>query len=954
MPTCPPIHPTTELSRHVLHVGGLLAGLLLLTTGPALAQTGAASGRVTDAESGEPLPGAYVSFAGTALRDASDIQGDYRISNVPTGEQTLVVSYIGYVADSIAVRIAAGETLRQDVALRFATIAGQEVVVSAQLEGQTQAINQQLTSNTIVNVVSSDRIRELPDQNAAESVGRLPGISIQRNAGEGQQIVVRGLSPRFNSVTVNGERIPSTDPDSRAVDLSLISPDVLAGIEVFKALTPDMDADAIGGTVNLVIRRAPEGLRGNLSLQSGYNDQSSSFGQYRGSFTASNRFLGSRLGMLATGSIQRATRDSDVLTADYTFRQQVGDNPARIDVENFNLATRTETRDRYNGSVALDYQLPAGGSLMLSSFVGRTDRDEIQLRKRYRVGSFTTEYDLRDRQLFSQLFNASLSGYHPFSRVEVDWQGAYSYTLNKTPYSNYGRFVETGAFETGLPFDQGPEVIPGFARNNLAATVFQYGTFNPERTADGDLTAQLNLKAPFSLGRSLAGYFKVGGKLRNKRRTRDLDEFRTPFAETNVIAAENPGLFTLYRNAGILFENFANTSFSDDEILNGQYTINAALDAGALDAFHEQFQDRYAVNVFTELSDYIAREQVTAGYAMMELNLGSKLLFLPGVRYERTANDYTGTFGSLRGNLGDIGTLRDTTGGQTYGEWLPMVHLRYRILRTLSLRLAATRTLSRPDYFNLVPFQRINEAELTLEQGNPNIRHTKAWNYDAIVSYITPVGLFSVGGFYKKLRDIDYRKEEFRVSEGPFANYRITEPTNAERSEVYGLELDAQTNLSFLPGLLSGVVVNANYTLVHSETPFPFFEIGPRSTAPPYAPTLIDTVRVGRLPGQSQNVANLSLGYERGGFSGRVSMIYQGNSLLTVGRRAELDGFTQAFTRWDASLSQRLGFADGLTVYLNINNVTNTPEGAYLGQVILPSREEYFGWTADAGVRYRF
>ena len=172
------------------------------------------------------------------------------------GEQQLQISYVGYQSMQAAVTITAGQTITFDAQLTFGVVEGEEIIVTAQAAGQAAAINQQLSSNTITNVVSAERIQELPDQNAAESVGRLPGISIERDAGEGQKVIIRGLSPKFNAITVNGERVPSTDGDDRSVDLSMISPDVLAGIEVFKALTPDKDADAIGGAVNLITRKA--------------------------------------------------------------------------------------------------------------------------------------------------------------------------------------------------------------------------------------------------------------------------------------------------------------------------------------------------------------------------------------------------------------------------------------------------------------------------------------------------------------------------------------------------------------------------------------------------------------------------------------------------------------------------------------------------------------------------
>ena len=238
------------------------------------ATTGIITGVVKDAQTGEPLPGANVSLQGTAIGAATDLDGEYRISRVPAGNYTLIVNFIGYRKETLPVKVLPGETTRLDAELDFEVVKGKAVVVTALLEGQLAAINQQLSSNTIVNIVASDRIQELPDANAAESVGRMPGVAIERNAGEGQKLIIRGMSPKFNAVTINGERIPATggsggaftvegagtvgltftpDTDDRSVDLSVISQDALASIELFKAPTADMDGDAIGGTVRFAI-----------------------------------------------------------------------------------------------------------------------------------------------------------------------------------------------------------------------------------------------------------------------------------------------------------------------------------------------------------------------------------------------------------------------------------------------------------------------------------------------------------------------------------------------------------------------------------------------------------------------------------------------------------------------------------------------------------------------------
>ncbi len=424
----------------------------------------------------------------------------------------------------------------------------------------------------------------MPDQNAAESIARLPGISIQRDAGEGQKVVVRGLSPKFNSITLNGVRIPSTDAADRSVDLSMISSDMLSGIEVFKALTPDKDGDAVGGSVNLVLKRAPTGLRGDFRGQTGYNHQRKEYGQYRGGLSLSDRFFEDQLGVLVTASLQRANRGSDRLSADYVFKREAAGAETRsiIQIENLNLAYRSEIRDRYGAGATLDYTV-GNTDLFLSSFLSKTDRDQVTRRKRYQVGSFWTEYDLTDRQQSTRLFTTSLRGEHKFDFADIDWQAAYSNSLQDVPYSHYGRFREVGAYNDGLIDDQGPQVIPQFARNDLASTWFLYATFNPQRVVDQERDIQLNTTIPFRFGEDIAGTVKVGGKYRGKDRTRNVTEFMTPFAEIDRIGQANPDKFTLYRAKNVLIENFADPNFHADNFMGDQYEMPFGLDRDRLE-----------------------------------------------------------------------------------------------------------------------------------------------------------------------------------------------------------------------------------------------------------------------------------------------------------------------------------------------------------------------------------
>ena len=196
-------------------------------------------GVVKDAQTGDPLPGANILFLGTGFGASTDINGTYTVQGVPSGSYTIRATYIGYNPKEIVVRIEEGVEVKQDFKLEAVGVQGEAVVITAQAVGQNQAINRQLTAPTIVNVVSAARIQELPDANAAESIGRLPGVSIIRNGGEGTQVVIRGLQPKYNNVTVDGVRMASSNPNDRSADLSMISPNMLEGIAYYKSLIPN-------------------------------------------------------------------------------------------------------------------------------------------------------------------------------------------------------------------------------------------------------------------------------------------------------------------------------------------------------------------------------------------------------------------------------------------------------------------------------------------------------------------------------------------------------------------------------------------------------------------------------------------------------------------------------------------------------------------------------------------
>ena len=459
---------------------------------------------------------ANVALMGTPIGTVTDEEGVFQLLNVKPGKYTLIFSYLSYNTIEQEIEIKSGDEQIKDGILEMASIMGEEVVVTAMMRGQTAAMNQQVNSNTIVNVVSKEKIMELPDQNAAETVARLPGVSLVRDGGEGTKVTLRGLAPRFNSITIDGEKIPSTSDQDRSVDLSMFSTDALAGIEFYKALLPDMDGDAIGGQINFTSRTASGGFKGNVRLQTGYNHLSKSFGQYKGSAFLENRFFEDKLGIIVGGGMQRADRSSDGFTGDYATESGTDvDGNTIFTVSKLNVTQKREVRYRYNANTTIDLKLDKG-SILFSSNFGQTNREEIRRRRRYRVDASYQEHDLRERHSNNMVLSNRLSGKHLlFNRLEVDWAGSYSLSTNRRPYVSTMRFRELGAFE--LSPEETYDDIVNSARNNVDATWLKDVYFDTYDVRDENYTIQANLKYPFSMGGKVKGYVKTGGKYRRKK-----------------------------------------------------------------------------------------------------------------------------------------------------------------------------------------------------------------------------------------------------------------------------------------------------------------------------------------------------------------------------------------------------------------------------------------------------
>ncbi|NOZ61060.1 MAG: TonB-dependent receptor plug domain-containing protein, partial [Calditrichaeota bacterium] len=332
--------------------------LVIATTSVSAKNFGHIEGYVKDIQTNDPLPYANIVVVGTSWGTTTDLNGKY-VLKLPPGTYTIRCRFIGYKTEEATITVGNEERIKKNFKLKYGeVIKGKAIVVTAQAEGQVKAISQQLASKQIVNVVSSARIQELPDANAAESIARLPGVSIKRTGGEGNQVVIRGLAPKYNAVTIDGVRIASSNPNDRSADLSMISSNMLEGIEVYKTVTADQDADVIGGTVNFKMREARgerKGLGFRLLAQGGYTGLSNAYNKYDNYKivpSIEGRFFNQKLGLFLQLNLEKRNLTSNEFGASYNHKS--ADHIYYV-TNSIDLHFIPRFRKRTNAALMLDY-----------------------------------------------------------------------------------------------------------------------------------------------------------------------------------------------------------------------------------------------------------------------------------------------------------------------------------------------------------------------------------------------------------------------------------------------------------------------------------------------------------------------------------------------------------------------------------------------------------------------
>ena len=912
--------------------------------------TGAIVGKVTDAATGAHLVGAIVSVAGTDLFANVGRDGTFELREVPAGPVALTISYVGYAPGTFPATVASGTPARLDAKLGQEVVQMSAFVVEGAREGQARAINQQRAATNIRNIIAADAIGNFPDVNAAEALKRMPGISTVRQRGEDRDITIRGAAPNLNSITLDGVSVLSNQVDGRTVSLDVYPAEQLAGVEITKSATPDMDADSIGGVINLRSKSAFDTPRRVLAANAywQYNDLAAQ-SSYRAGVNFSDVFGASRdWGVqLAASRAQRKALEETSEPAGWAARAGTAANGAYAGYSPNNIAfTYVDIkRERTGGSAALERKFGDTSLLFLrasyNEFIERNARPRFVLQNAGTIAATSpvTVTDARltafastavrgqrvvnPRQFTDTGGNLTLGGRTSADKWKLDLVGAFSRGTNRQD-SVTGQW-QTTANTTGT-FDLADSERPVFTRtagpdiNDAAGYAFSQLQIQDRKLRNREYSLKGGAQREFSLaGAPLK--FSSGFKLRWSPRRWDQENEQYNTVASGTLALNDPRL--------------GGTSEVSPSFLDGLMAFGPTSAPYSLFDFAKANRGAFVPNAGTTLqnsfsADYYVSEGIYAGYAMAEWNRGP-FTALAGLRYERTTTEakaYRQNTAFATTNPARYSWVRNES---NYSDVLPGLHLRYAPTRQLVFRGSWNETLSRPQTNRLAPSINIttpatvtDSDRVVVSGGNPNLKATTARNFDlAAEYYLKSIGLVSVGYFHKDVDGPIYRRTYDGTYEGQLA--RLTVFANAGRARVSGCELAYQQQLSFLPSPFDGLGVYANFTLVDSEV------------------VLTEPGRVGEkvpLFNQSKQLGNLALTYQKYGFFLRVSHNWRGDFLQALGNAAGLDQFARGFESYDLLASYKLSAR--WTLKLEATNLTAAPEQQYVGT---SQRNIYYGDT---------
>ena len=948
-----------------------------------LAYAGDVSGKVTGSSSGDFLPGANVMLDGTNYGTSSDRFGNYKIGGVPEGDYTLKVTYVGYADFSDSVTVGSDDVM-VDVSLDVDYVSMEGVNVTGLAQGQAKALSQQKSAGNIKNVVSRDQMEKFPDQNVADVLQRLPGVALESDHGEGRYVQIRGAEASLNTTTINGVKVPSPE-DVRKISLDIIPSYSLGSVEVTKAITPDMDADAIGGHVNLITKNAfdYDGQFMEAKVAGGHRPLYGKSGSM-GAFTYGNQFMDGNLGLIVSGSYEFNDMKTDNIELEWNDKYEtvsdvvdseedetyVVDETDGVIINDMQLKNYSLSRERVGVTTSLDYKL-ANDSKLYLNFISNTYTDnENRNRLRYRFDKSVDEEtpgsgysnvtstagtanlariarELKSRSSISKINSFSLGGDHALGKLGLDWAFTKSYAEELRDPSVNAEFIvkdinmayeftdnnhpQITSFtdEDGAAFDQ-----HDLSKYELDAIELEGNYIPNKKSPNGNLVSgedqviAFNMSMPLSIGGG-NGEVKLGAKLSRKDKKSD---------KSGAEVWEWDG------DDDLIMQGF-NMDIEGEDYMDGNYVHTNGLDVKKIRDHMSANLGSYAILPMYEdaiLETWDATEDITAFYGMADMRFG-KVNFIGGARMEKTSSTYNSWAGAVEDAEDNEGTIDESLAAyftaqkvtKEYTNVLPMAHVRYEVNDQALVRAAYTETIARADFAALVPFIATDGDDAVA--GNPELESAHSQNIDIMLEYYPAgLGVFSFGYFSKSIDNYIYTSTLQDVSiRGGFKVYdEVSMPVNGENATLSGWEMNFVKNLDFLPGPLSNLSLYFNYTSTDSEADYG----GNREKS--------------TFPGQAPSTGNLSFAYETSKLTARFSQSIADQYLVEVGGDKDEDIYYDPANRLDLSLSYNLN--NKITLFADMLNITNVPHVYFMGDASKPVEKEVYGSTIKIGTNYRF
>jgi TonB-dependent receptor len=917
-----------------------------ISSGQAQTSKGSIFGSVTDT-SGAVLQGAQVSIQPNGANSVSNTLGQFLIKDLDPGSYTVSVSYVGFATFSQTVNVVAGQTANLDAKLAVSSQNLQVLVTAERPAAEAEAINRERAADNIIQVLPADVIRSLPNANMADALGRLPGVTIERDEGEGKYVQVRGTEPRLTNTTIDGMNVPSPESGVRQIKFDAIPADIVESVEINKTLQANMDGDGIGGSVNLVTKTAGERPTLNLSGMGGYTPILGGRGLIETTGTLGQRFgANKKLGVLFGGSYDWNGRGIDDIEP-VPDLATVGGQQVRV-FDSMDIREYKYYRSRWGLAGSSDYKLGDGSDIYIrgvySDFHNYGDRWVYSINDNLFVNGGTPSFNDQIRRPDYAIGSVLLGGKHVLSTTWYAWDASVSRSRQIGQVGDRTASFSSDLSTSSCQFDPAntkslylPQWTPACfteAYTNQSSMPLSRMEINH------GLTAQLNLQVTgamakrYHLGSHLAS-IEVGGKFRNAHKFANTftDDFSPTGTGTPLTLADFPNSFSnsdYYQGAYKLgpnpnFQTILKTFNADIAANPGNYSLAEDIS-----------------------SQFDLIEKVSAGYIMNTIDF-NKVRLVAGVRFEGTILDTSAPVLDADGNF-----LGISKSSGSYLRVLPSASLRFALGNDTNLRLVYSRGLSRPDPQDIAQALSVDSTAnpVLVSLGNPNLKAETADNLDVLVEhYINPFGIISAGYFYKNLTD-PIVSHEFIASSGTFGNAtctatvtcRVTQPLNAGSAWINGFEAAYLQHFSFLPGVFGGLGVSANYGYTASRA-----SLGPdfgRSDHP-------------RLLRNAPNTWNLSPTYDHGRVSVRVGLSYNGANIagyqFTDGASGGIrgpfgDNYFYAHLQVDAQGSMRL--RSGLSLIVYGLNLTNEVFGFYNGSPQYMVQREYYRPTVAAGFRW--